>query len=87
MCGWTNPGSTCTTSLCSPAARLWAVHGNRPPIVMHGGDYRVIHASISPNGRLVATSTFLHAPPRIWDATNGKLLFSLGRATGTVPDI
>jgi WD40 repeat protein len=54
---------------------------------MHGGDYRVIHASISPNGRLVATSTFLHAPPRIWDATNGKLLFSLGRATGTVPDI
>jgi WD40 repeat protein len=68
-------------------ARLWDVYRNRPPIVMHGGDYRVIHASISPNGRLVATSTFLHAPPRIWDATNGKFLFSLGRATGTVPDV
>ncbi len=68
-------------------ARLWDAYGNRPPIVMQGGDYRVIHASISPNGRLVATSTFLHSPPRIWNATNGKFLFSLGRATGTVPDV
>jgi WD40 repeat protein len=68
-------------------ARLWDVHGNQPPIVMQGGDYRVIHASISPNGQMVATSTFLHSAPRVWDATNGKLLFSLGQATSTVPDV
>jgi WD40 repeat protein len=68
-------------------ARLWDVYGNRPTIVMQGGDYRVIHASVSPNGQMVATSTFLHSPPRIWNATNGKFLFSLGQATGTVPDV
>jgi WD40 repeat protein len=68
-------------------ARLWNIYGNQPPIVMQGGDYRVIHASISPNGQMVATSTFLHSPPRVWNATNGKLLFTLGQATGTVPDV
>ena len=68
-------------------ARLWNVDGNKPPIVMQEGDYRVIHASISPDGRLVATSTFLHSSPRIWDATSGKVLFSLGKITDTVPDI
>jgi WD40 repeat protein len=68
-------------------ARLWNVDGNKPPIVLQGGDYRVIHAAISPDGRLVATSTFLNSPPRIWNAMNGHFLFALGRATGTVPDV
>jgi WD40 repeat protein len=68
-------------------ARLWDLYGNRPPVVMQGGDYRVIHASISPNGQMVATSTFLHSPPRVWNATSGRFLFSLGQATDTVPDI
>jgi WD40 repeat protein len=68
-------------------ARLWNVDGNKPPIVLHEGDYRVIHASISPDGRLVATSTFLHSAPRIWNATSGKFLFSLGNTTDTVPDV
>jgi hypothetical protein len=68
-------------------ARLWNMAGNKPPIVMQEGDYRVIHASISPDDKLVATSTFLHSSPRIWNATSGKFLFSLGKAVDTVPDI
>ena len=68
-------------------ARLWDLYRNRPPTVMYGGDYRVIHAALSPDGRWVATSTFLHSPPRVFDAATGRLRFTLGKATGTVPDI
>jgi WD40 repeat protein len=68
-------------------ARLWNIYGSAPPVVLHAPDYRVIHAAISPNGRLVATSTFLHSPPQLWDAATGKLLFTLGTGQTPVPDV
>jgi WD40 repeat protein len=68
-------------------ARLWDIYRSTPPVVLHAPDYRVIHAAISPDGRLVATSTFLHSPPQLWDATTGKLLFTLGASPATVPDV
>jgi WD40 repeat protein len=70
------------------SARLWDIAGRRAPVIMQDpGGSQVLHASISPNGRLVATSTFLHSPPRVWDASSGRNLFSLGSDTRPVPDI
>src|SRR5271165_174410 len=69
-------------------ARLWDVYGSTPPVVLHAPDYRVIHAAISPDGRLIATSTFLHSAPQLWDAATGKLLFTLNSTSpATVPDV
>jgi WD40 repeat protein len=68
-------------------ARLWSVTGSQPPVVMHGGDFRVIHAAISRDGRLVATSFFLNSPPTVFSAATGQPVFTLGKATTTVPDV
>jgi WD40 repeat protein len=81
-------GSKVLTWAQDGTARLWDVAGRQPPIVMKDpNDYRILHASISPNGRFVATTTFLHSPPRIWDALTGHFLFALGKGVGPVPDI
>lgn len=65
-------------------AKLWPVTGKAPPTIFRDSqDSRLQHASLSPDGRFVATANFVLAPPRIWDARTGRALHSLGAAEAT----
>jgi WD40 repeat protein len=62
---------------------VWRLDGRAPTVLRDRADYRLQAASLSPDGRIVATANFVLAPPRLWDAATGRLLHDLGPANAT----
>jgi WD40 repeat protein len=62
-------------------AMIWPfARGAQPLALPDPIDFRVWHATWSRDGRRVLTAPCVTAPARLWDATTGRLLRSLGRA-------
>ena len=79
-------GNTLVTGGRDGVARLWSLHGKRPPRTLRGHRRAITAVAFSPDGSRIATASD-DATARIWDTHSGRPLFALNRDTDALTSV